>query len=78
MHAHHAQRQRMRGRECAKAKQRGGNRDAVAFGERDDLTLGLRVDDAVSRKDDGLARLLNKFERAVHVPDSACSMGCGR
>ena len=43
VHAHHAQVQRMRGREAAEAEQRGGDGNLRAFGESANLLLARRI-----------------------------------
>ena len=65
VHAHHAERERVRGGEGAEAEQGAGDGDLLRFGEGDDLGFGAGCDDAVAGEDDGLLGLLDEFDGFV-------------
>ena len=52
VHTHHAKREVVRGRERAKAEQRGGDRDLQALGQCADLVHGIGFQNAVTSEND--------------------------
>ena len=78
VHAHHAERELVRGREGAEAEQRGGNRNLQALGQGAELIHGIGFQDAVAGEDDGTLGREDELEGSVMASCSAESMGCGR
>ena len=79
VHAHHAEREVVRGREGAEAEQRRGHRDLQALGQRADLVHGIGFHDAVASEDDGALGREDELEGLGRCAScSAESMGCGR
>ena len=60
VHAHHAERERVRGGDGAEAEQGAGDGDLLGFGEGEDFCFGAGFDDAVAGEDDGLFGLLDE------------------
>jgi hypothetical protein len=77
VHAHHAERERMRGGEGAEAEQREATGSA-ALGEVRTCS-GAGFDDAVAGEDDGRLALLDELDGcAMGRSLRRGSMGCGR